>query len=159
VLRPEWTPELLDFLESGVSLLVGTRDARLRPACTRAMGVRADRARPAVTLFVPEVAAPRMLANLDDNGRIAVTVSRPIDHRSIQLKGRCTGHRPAEPGERALQERYLAAYFEALRSVGLPLRLLRRFVWWPSVAVEFEVDSLYEQTPGPSAGRPLAPSA
>lgn len=147
--------DLVDFLESGVAVLVGTRDGKLKPACLRAMGARVDRGLFTLTLYVPQATAGRTLANLEDNGRIAVTFSRPVDHRSIQVKGECVEIRESEEGDREVQERYRIAYFEVLEALGLPRGSLRRIVWWPSVAVTMRIERLFEQTPGPSAGRSL----
>jgi len=40
--------------------------------------------------------------------------------------------------------------------LGLPRAELERAAYWPSFAVEVAVGELYEQTPGPHAGSPLA---
>jgi hypothetical protein len=149
--------ELADFVESGVSILVGTADSRLRPACMRALGAQVARDRQTVTVYLPEATSRATLANLASTGRIAVAFSRPLDHRAIQIKGTCLGTRPATSDDRAVQERYRAAYFEQLHAVGVPRARARRFAWWPSVAVDVAVGEVFEQTPGPAAGRRLSP--
>ena len=63
--------ELAAFIESGISVIVGTRDARLRPDCVRGAGVRADPGAGTLTVFLPAATSERALANLADNGRIA----------------------------------------------------------------------------------------
>jgi hypothetical protein len=150
------TAELAEFLESGVSILVGTRDARLRPTCMRAMGASVDRSIGRVTILLPEACAAQTLGDLRDNGRVAVTFSRPFDHKSVQLKGVCDEIRPSTPEEHALEERYRAAFSEQLYAVGMPRAVTRRMRTTPSVAVVFEVRQLFEQTPGPRAGAPIA---
>jgi hypothetical protein len=147
--------DLADFLQSGVSILVGTRDSELRPAATRGMGASIDPECRTLTLYLPEATAERTLANLRDNGRIAMTFSRAIDHRSIQIKGKCTLIRAATAAERAVQGRYLELLIESFTLIGLPRRELERATYWPSFAVEVAVGELYEQTPGPQAGSPL----
>jgi hypothetical protein len=148
--------DLADFLESGVSILVGTRDMGLRPATARAMGASVGRELRTLTLYLPEATAERTLANLRDNGQIAMTFSRAIDHRSIQIKGKCTLIRAGTVEDRAVQERYRALLIESLALIGLPRSELERATYWPSVAVEVDVGELYEQTPGPQAGSPLS---
>jgi hypothetical protein len=151
----ELSDELVDFVQSGVSILVATRDAQLLPQCLRGAGASVHGARDAFTLYLPEAVAERTLANLRDNGRIAVTFSRPIDHRSIQVKGTCISIRPCDERDGAVQERYRAAFVEQLHAVGMPRAVSRRIRFQPSVAVVVKLAELYEQTPGPSAGRPL----
>jgi hypothetical protein len=149
------TAELIDFLESGVSILVATRDALLRPQCLRGMGAKVGGPRGPLTLYMPELVAEKTLANVRDNGRIAITFSRPIDHRSVQVKGRCTGIRACDERDHIAQERYRAAFVEQLHAVGMPRAVSRRIRLTPSVAAVVEIEELYEQTPGPRAGRPL----
>jgi hypothetical protein len=146
------TEELVDFVESGVSMLLGTRDANLRPYGVRAMGaiVSADRRR--ITIFVPTSVAERPLRNLRDNGSIAVTFTRPSDYQGLQFKGRFIGERPATDADRHLQERYRAALSEQLFVCGIARSITKRYAYWPSVAIEFEPDSIFKQTPGPGAG-------
>jgi hypothetical protein len=148
--------DLADFLESGVSILVGTRDMGLRPATARAMGASVGRELRTHTMYLPEATSERTLANLRDNGQIAMTFSRAIDHRSIQIKGKCTLIRAGTAEDRAVQERYRALLIESLALIGLPRAELERATYWPSVAVEVDVGELYEQTPGPQAGSPLS---
>ncbi len=152
---PALTGEVVDFIESGVSILVGTRDAGLRPACTRAMGAAMDAARAVLTIYLPEPTAARALANLRDNAQIAVTFSRPMTHRSLQIKGICTGVRPSTDADRLVQERYRAGYAEQLQVVGVRRAVSSRLAYWPSVAVDVAIGDVFVQTPGPGAGRRL----
>jgi len=149
------TPEIVDFVESGVSTLVGTRDANLRPHGVRAMGAIVSSDRRRVTVFLPTVTSARALADLRDNGAIAITFSRPSDHQGIQLKGRVVGTRPATDEDRFVQERYRAAWFEQLHMIGVPRATSKRWAHWPAIAVELEVDALFLQTPGPGAGEAI----
>jgi hypothetical protein len=153
---PEFPADLVEFLESGVSILVGTRNADLRPASARAMGARVEARSRKLTVYLPEAVSATTLANLRDNASIAVTFSRPLTHHSMQLKGRVLSVRPSDEADRAVQRAYRAAYGEQLDAVGLPRNVSSRIVWWPSVAIEVSVGDVFIQTPGPSAGRPLA---
>lgn len=147
--------ELVEFIESGVSTLVATRSAELRPECVRAAGSLVAPSRDRLTVFVAETVAKRTLANLADNHEIAVTLSRPMDHRTLQVKGTCVEVRPATVEERAVQERYLASFVEQLYWVGMARALTRRLAYTPAVALTFEVRDVFVQTPGPGAGRRL----
>lgn len=153
------TPELARFIESGISVLVGTRDARLRPDCVRAAGVRADAAAGTLAVFLPQATAARALANLADNGRIAVTVTRAVDHRSLQIKGGAIEIRPASTEEKAFIERYLEQLAVDWGHVGVPRRSTRAMNFWPAFTVRLRAETLFEQTPGPDAGHSLTPEA
>ncbi len=149
------TPELARFIESGISVLVGTRDARLRPDCLRAAGVRADAAAGTLTIFLPAKTSERALANLADNGRIAVTVTRAIDHRSLQIKGEAVAVRPSSPEERGFIEQYLELLAADWSHVGVPRKATKSMNYWPAFTVTLRSEALFEQTPGPGAGGPL----
>lgn len=139
-----------------MSILVGTRDARLRPDCLRAIGARVEREGSELCVFLPFGTVGANLANLRDNGRIAVCFSRPMDHRSMQLKGRVISIAEAGESDREQVDRFRAAYAQHLAFVGVPLRVTERMAHWPCWAVRFAVESIFVQTPGPGAGQPLA---
>jgi hypothetical protein len=153
---PRFSDDLLDLLQSGLDIIVATRDAALAPECTTAMGVRAHRDRRTLTVYLPKEGAEPTLKNLADNGEIAVTFCRPSDHKTVQLKGRATSVTDSRPEDRELQERYRAALAEQFAIVGVPRAITRRMCWWPSVAIDVEVREAFTQTPGPRAGAPLA---
>jgi hypothetical protein len=147
--------ELVPFLESGVSVQVGTRDAQLFPDGLRAYGLRVEPDRRQVTVFLPDSTARQALANLRDNGRIALCLSRIADHRTIQLKGRALDVRAADGRDLEVIRAYRARLTEALAQIGMPTRLGLRLSHWPAHAVRFEVESLFDATPGPGAGERL----
>jgi hypothetical protein len=146
-------PEVVDLVESGVSILVGTRDASLRPSTVRGVGARVDGSRRALTVYLPTRTADRAVANLRDNGEIAVVFSRPFDNLSVQLKGRCQDVHRAGDDDRPVPERYAVAFMETTYTVGMPRSLMKRLCVWPAWAATFDVRDLYSQTPGPGAGQ------
>lgn len=133
-------------------MIVGTRDAALRPEVIRAVGAVVGADRTTLTVFVPSALAARTLANLEHDGALAVTFSEIMTHRTLQVKGRLRELRRARRAERALQERWLAAFAEQLHATGFSRRIARRLRIWPSVALELAVEELFVQTPGPKAG-------
>ncbi len=150
------SPDLAAFLESGVSVLVGTRDARLVSECQRALGMRVEPDGQHLTVFVPCAVGGRVVANARANGRVAVCCARVEDHQSIQLKGNAIEIREASESEREWIERYRNAFAEVLAMIGMPRALTLRMAHWPCWAIRVRVDSSFVQTPGPGAGRPLA---
>lgn len=147
-------PELARFFASGVSIQVGTRDASLCPEDIRGMGCRVE-GEAELTVFLPDAVAEQTLANLRDNGRIAVCFTRPADHRTIQVKGRALAVVPAAPGDRADIDRYRGGLVQELGAVGIPSRLILRLSHWPCHAVRMRVEQVFVQTPGPGAGEAL----
>jgi len=153
---PRIPDELAAFLESGVAIVVATRDAAMRPTGAMACAVRVHDDRESLTLFLHEDAAREMAPNLADNGLIAADFDLPTSHRACQVKGTVVGTRPASDGERDLIERQLAGFGADLEQIGFPAAGTRAWPGWPCVALEVRVRHLFEQTPGPGTGGPLA---
>jgi hypothetical protein len=151
--------ELVELVEGGASIQVGTRDAGLRPECLRAVGAAVGADRSTLTVYVPAELAARTLANLEHNGAVAVTFSQISNHKSLQVKGKLITLRRSRKNERLLQERWLAAFTEQLHMTGFSRRLGRRLRYWPSLALELEIHELFAQTPGPGAGRRIEAGA
>ena len=151
---PSISPELAEFLESGISVLVGSRDARMLPEVARAFGARVEADGRELTVFLPVATAARTLANASENERLAVCFSA-IDHRSYQVKGRIRSVREADENDRRAIERYRAALAQIYGRVGMPPRLTYRISHWPAHAVRMEVEAIFIQTPGPGAGGAL----
>jgi len=147
--------DLVAFLAQGVSLLVGTCDASLTPHSLRATGVRVHADRCHATVYLPAVTSRNTVTDVTANPRVALLVSQPLDHRSFQMKGRVTRVGPAPSDDQAFIEEYLAGFARVLEVVGMPYEVVTNLSHWPSVALEFSLDELYLQTPGPGAGARL----
>jgi hypothetical protein len=147
--------EVVELLASGVVMSVGTRDSSLVPECAPAVGSRVNRDRKTLTVFVPRSQLGATLANLEDNGQVAVNFVRPSDDKTLQVKGKARGVREATEGDRAALEMQRGAMVEQLAIVGLPRAISRRMVWWPGVAIEIDVCDVFIGTPGPVAGKRL----
>lgn len=153
--------ELKDFLEGPVSVLVGTRDSRLVPEITRAWGTRVSEDRKQVSLCVPLATSRKTLDNLEGNGVIAVAFCLPTNYRTIQLKGRRA--MAAEPDSADLDavQRHRDAFAGVNESVGVPRERVEAF--WQAetetsavlVKLFFEPRQIFDQTPGPEAGKSL----
>jgi len=147
------TAELVEYMESGVSLLVGSRDAALLPASARGFGVAVDAPSCTATVFLATAGTEVTLSNLRDNGQLALTLSRPLDHRSLQVKGHVLSIGETDEQGRRIQDRYFSLFCEGLVFSGHQEKLLRRIRYYPSHAVRFQIESMFDQTPGPGAGR------
>jgi hypothetical protein len=142
-------------LEIGRTVLVGTADAGNAPSCCRAVAIASQDGLATATVYIPIAASQRTLQNLATTKRIAVALSHPIDHCSIQLKGATTDVRLARDDEASFVKSRLEGIAEVLNSVGVPRRLVRNAAYWPAFAVTMRVDEIFEQTPGPKAGERL----
>jgi hypothetical protein len=147
--------KLAPLLEGLVAVHVATRDAALVPDEVMAAAALLEPDGRSLTVYLPDATSATALANLRDNGEIAVVLSQPLTHRTVQLKGRVERLRAAREEEQEAVERFAAAFDAEVAAFGLPPAALRRRTRWPCTAATFAVREGYEQTPGPRAGEPL----
>ena len=148
--------ELAAFLEEGIAVEIGTRNARLEPNGARVVAVAVEPDGRHLVAYVPQGAAPHVLPDLESNGQAALVFSRPPDERACQVKGRFSGSRPAEDAERALVDGQWGRWLDRLASIGLPRETFEPWPSWPCVAIRLRVTAIYNQTPGPNAGKAIA---
>jgi len=142
-------------LEPGTSVLVGTVDARGVPSCCRGLALVSDDDLATARVYVPIATSQETIANIATTARIAVCMSHPVDHATIQLKGRAVATRLATEAEAARVRGLFKEFGAVLGTIGIPQTVMRTIVDWPAFAIDIEVDAVFEQTPGPKAGVPL----
>lgn len=147
--------ELAGFLESGLAIVVATRDGALQPDGAAACAARVHDGGARLTVWLHADAAAEMLRNLREHPGIALDFDLPTSHRACQVKGICLGSRAAREDERPEVERQLDAFAADLERLGIPRAAFAGWKTWPCTALEIRVTELFEQTPGPGAGEPL----
>jgi hypothetical protein len=148
--------DLAAFLQEGVGIHIATRNADLRPNGTRALAVTVEADGLHVVVYVAGVAAVRILPDLEANGQVAVGFGRPIDDRACQVKGLFIGARLATEAERPAVSAQWDRFLGSLEQIGIPRAATRTWVTWPAVAIRLRANALFNQTPGPDAGAPIA---
>jgi hypothetical protein len=149
-------PELTAFFEQGVGIHIGTRNERLHPHGARAVAAKVEGGGSHLVVYVSEIAAARLRADLESNGQAAVVFGRPEDERSCQVKGIMVDIRPASDDEQPLLQRQWDGFLDQLEKIGIPRVSATNWVTWPAVAVRLKVTTIFEQTPGPQAGAQIA---
>jgi hypothetical protein len=152
--------KIAGFLERANVSHAGTRDGNLVPHGHRVSGWRVGADGQTLIVLMPEGARPHLIESLEDNGQLSVTVEDYPAHETYQFKGRYVRHRPADQADidvvSRLRERFLQS---VIRLYGEPAAgPVRAFSQRPSIAVEFTVDEIYVQTPGPGAGARVHPA-
>ena len=153
---PVLDPDAVEFIHGGVAVGVATRDDDLRPEFARGWGpeVSADGRSLALCVSAPE--GSRMRANLVGNGAVAVGFSPPTIARAMQVKGVAMRVREPEAADLERVDQHVQSFVAEAERIGAPAELSRRmFVGTGLVSVEFSIDEVFDQTPGPTAGRRL----
>jgi hypothetical protein len=151
----------VELITGRVSIIVASRDARLRPHVMRAVGCRLSEDWCRVTVLLPEGGAREVLDDLRHNQQIAVVFSRPSSNQTVQLKGTDATVTPSGPEDKALAERYLEGFIEEIGPLGHSADVAHTILGHDGAlnSVHFTVAAAFEQTPGPAAGQPLTTKA
>jgi hypothetical protein len=142
-------------LEPGLSILVGTVDAKGTPACCRAVAITSHDSLETVTVYLPVATSHATIQNIAMTGRLAVATTHPIEHSATQLKGATKETRLAREDEAAFVRGRLDDWANILHTLGVPQRLSHSVAHWPAFAVTMRVEQVFDQTPGPKAGTSL----
>jgi hypothetical protein len=147
--------DLRSLIEAGPAIAVGTRSASLQPHAVRGWGARVAADGRTVDVFVDKPGAEDTIADIRDNARVAVTFVYIATLRSVQLKGRCVDLGEPEPDDWAWVDKHRAAFTEACEAILFPGNAARHLWSMQVYRIRFVVEEIYDQTPGPSAGRSL----
>jgi len=143
------------FVQEGIGIQIGTRNASLAPSGARATAVVVEPGGTHVVVFVPKVSAPHVLPNLRDNGQAAIVFVRPVDERSLQIKGTFVDARNATAKERRIVEAQWEGFMKQVEMIGIPRAIFADWFIWPSLALRIKTTTVFDQTPGPNAGKAL----
>jgi hypothetical protein len=145
------------FLESGCALLVGTADPDGRPHGGRAWGLEVLSDQPLTVRLLVDGRDEVTLANLAAGGAVAVTATSVRTLVSTQLKGHSEGLEVATELDAERVDRYCAAFFGDIEETdGTPRSTVERLRPATFATATIVVAQLFDQTPGPAAGAPVA---
>ena len=148
--------QLAAFIREGVGIHIGSRNAALEPNGARAIAAHVEEGGLHFVVYVAEVAAARILPDLVANGQVAVGFGRPVDDRACQIKGIFVSARAATDAERPSVTAQWNGFLDSLEKIGVPRAATATWVTWPAVAIRVRANAIFNQTPGPDAGAPIA---
>lgn len=147
-----------EFLMSGVSIMLASRNAQLIPSIARAKGCKVlDGDAPKLRVFVSAAQAGELLEDVRTSRMISATFSVPSTHRTLQFKGSDASVQPLQTDERAIIDRYVELFIASIGVLGFSPEFTHAFFASApdEVAIEFTPSDGFQQTPGPSAGARL----
>ena len=154
------TVEQAAFLQGPVSINIGAAGRDGWPHVCRAQGCVVARDRRTVTLLLSARRGRELLDALDAGSGIAAVFSRPSTHATLQLKAAQATRVTLNAALRADNGRYAQAFADELMGLGFGPELGQGLVAVMTgddlVALRFAPDIVFDQTPGPAAGRVLA---
>jgi hypothetical protein len=153
---PPLKPEFLAMMTKGVSLILSSWDHALTPSVMRAVGSHVEDGGRRITAFLARRQSRQLLADIASSGRVAAVFSQPSTHRTVQFKSRRVHLREIQALDLPLIERYRLSMEDELAALGYPHGLASAMLAHQPddlVAVVFEPDEAFDQTPGQHAGQ------
>lgn len=157
---PILTPEHAAFLQGPLSMNVGAVGRDGWPCVCRAQGCMVARDRRTLTVLLSASRGRAVLEALDAGSAITLVASRPATHATLQLKASHATRAGVRAAHRAASARCVAAFGAELEELGyaqgLKSTLAAVLPTDDLVALRFLPEIVFDQTPGPDAGRVLA---
>lgn len=157
---PILTPEHVAFLQGPLSMNVGAVGRDGWPCVCRAQGVLVARDRRALTVLLSASRGRAVLEAIDAGSAITLVVSRPSTHATLQFKAPAAARVGVSASQRAASARCVAAFGGELEMLGYAQGLKETLAAvLPTddlAALRVVPEIIFDQTPGPAAGRVLA---
>jgi len=147
---------LSEFIQSGVAIAVASRNANLLGSSARATGCRINPTKTRVSLIIHAPWAHTLLADIEASKTLAAVFCLPITEQALQMKSTDAEIETLQPGDWERVLRYQNLWKDQLSQLGFPEELAATMTHVcrdQLVVVSFTPYAIFEQTPGPDAGR------
>lgn len=143
---------------NSLGFVLGTRDESLQPNVSKPFNAVISDDKKHITFFMNEADFGLHEGNFNSNGKIALSVGQVPSHESYQFKGEYRSHRQATEEEGQEVYSALQRFGSGVVALGFPPEMLEMFNdlrVLPAIAVTFEVNEIFEQTPKPGTGNKI----
>jgi hypothetical protein len=139
------------LLAAGAAIMVATRDDHHRPHVTRGWGGRLDAETGRLDLALSVSDGLEVVADLEANGAIAVTLVRPTNYLALQVTGHVEWIGDLNESDQERIDAHVERFIAEVTSIGMT-PATAKLVGERFVAVRIAMRRFYEQTPGTKAG-------
>ncbi len=147
---------LIAFMQSGVSITVGSRDARHVPSIVRALACRVLEDRQTVRLWLCASHSRQLRLDCAASDMIAAVFSEVTTHRTYQVKGNSVSQLTSAAADHVIVDEHKNQFAHELAQIGFNRAFthgLMHVAQDDVVIVQFRAQTVYDQTPGPNAGQ------
>jgi hypothetical protein len=147
---------LIACIAEPIAIQVATRTEDLVPRSVRGFGVRFDAESNVLSVGVLDAQATEFLAALRSSNAIAVNLTHPVSIRGVQVKGPVLSIE--EPSTEAAEAAaaYWSGFLKVVVTIGFEPEVCRgMFHSGAARWVTMRPVQMFDQTPGPGAGRRL----
>lgn len=134
--------------------MVATRDEHNRPHVTRGWGGLLDAETGRLDLALTVSDDLEVVADLEANGAIAVTLVRPTNYLAMQLTGHVEWIGEVNPSDQERIDAHIEQFVGEVMTVGMP-REVALIAGDRFVAIRVAIGQCFDQTPGARAGSSL----
>ena len=146
------------FVTGPVAINLSSRDSALLPSIARGYGCKVSGDARRITVFVSVRAAAALLHDLRAGSPLAAVFCQPNSHATLQFKSDRARILPLAAGDREIMQAYATAFYAEIVALGFHDAFTAGLVAPTNddaVAIEFVPSAVFDQTPGPEAGKPL----
>jgi hypothetical protein len=146
------------LLQADSSLIVGSVDAAGMPYSNRAWAIRVLDEGTRLRVVISDDAAV-LCDNIRTTGRVAITATNIITLDSVQVKGEGSNLGPENDEDRRQRQDHIEMFKAAVQRVdGTRYEVMDRLIPVSFLAFDLAVFEVFDQTPGPKAGKQTAPA-
>jgi hypothetical protein len=143
----------------GQAVSFGTKDRNNQPKVGRALASKVEKDGSSCEFLVSKEIFEMHKGNLEGKGKIALNITYPPTHKSFQFKGDVLEFRNASAEDKELTKTNFSA-FHGILSHGYGPEAAQHFLKHEAedqVLVKMKVEEVFDQTPGPGAGKKVYP--
>jgi hypothetical protein len=145
--------KLKTYLHGGNGMVMGTRDASMKPEFQRVLGaIVVDESH--LKIFLDGKTAGRIFENLSDNQMIAVATCS-FTFESYQFKGKSIRWAESTAEELEIIEEYFRNFSVSMKDFGLGEDFVFKYPHSQMVTLLMEVTDIFEQTPKTGTGQKI----
>jgi predicted pyridoxine 5'-phosphate oxidase superfamily flavin-nucleotide-binding protein len=145
------TEKLKTYIQSGNGMVMGTRDASMKPEFQRVLGARVVDDNH-IRIFFDNKTAGRIFQNLEDNQMVTVVMCSAT-FESYQFKGKSIRWAECTEEELNIMEEYFKDFSESMKEYGLGEDFVYKYPHTQMMTLLMEVTDIFEQTPKIGTGQ------
>ncbi len=150
--------KFVEFIHGNTAIYIGAGNEKMKTTVNHVVGAKVNPDGDSFTCYIPKAGTDKLVSYLEACNKYAVTMATIPSHEAYQFKGTCISVREADDGAVKYAQTYLDKMVDFTSQFGIPEELFSNFIVDPSVAVTIKVEEIYDQTPGPGAGKLIFPN-
>ena len=159
--NPDWlSADDARFVVAGQSITLASRDMRHVPSISRGLACRFSDDGTQFIVLLSSSQSETLLVDVARTSQIAVVITNPLSHHTLQIKGCDAVVAPTEGDDLAVVDASRRHFGAIIKTLGYAEDYNNRLFHAASgdvCRIIFTPDDIYQQTPGPDAGKRIGP--